>query len=360
MPEGGIKRLKGGPSLVVDDILKHHGTPAVDLRGRKHLVGSDSAQFPLKVEPPQTSDFPLLLQAGNVSLKDFGNEFKEEVDAHLLKHGALIIRGLPCVTAEDFTELTNNLGWSIKNYAGGGTYREGVTKTVRISSAEPSVCCMEPHSDISHKEHFPLKISFFCKTPTPPGAGGETILSHIRNITRRMEQEGLVDMFEKKGGIIYQKIYWSSAYVKSPFSWQNMFYTEKKEDVEKELLGSDLKWLENDVLQVRTTLPALRVHPITGEKLWVNGIHTNNKSYYEHAEHIDTSNGSPMHTLFGNGEEIPAEVIDKIRCIIWSESAAIHLHAGDLVLVDNMLALHGRIGWHPDVPRALLLVHYEK
>merc|ERR1712176_643945 len=124
-----------------------------------------------------------------------------------------------------------------------------------------------------------------------------------------------------------------------------MFYVDEKEKVEKEVQGTQWKWLDEDVLEVLTTLPALRSHPLTGDVLWNNGAHTNHRSYYEEMEHIDTTNGSPMHTRFGNGEEIPVKVLEDIRVALWSESVVVHFQAGDIVLVDNRLTAHGRIGW---------------
>lgn len=53
---------------------------------------------------------------------------------------------------------------------------------------------------------------------------------------------------------------------------------------------------EEGVISFREVLPATRAHPQTGEKVWFNGVHTNHRSYYDEAAHVDTSLGSPMHT----------------------------------------------------------------
>ena len=105
-------------------------------------------------------------------------------------------------------------------------------------------------------------------------------------------------------------------------------------------------------------LPAVFAHPKTGEPLWFNGVHTNHKSYYEEAEHVDTSDGSPMHTVFADGTDIPDETMMAIRVAIWSNSVAMPLKTGDVVVVDNMLASHGRMSWIPPAPRKMLLTHF--
>ena len=106
-------------------------------------------------------------------------------------------------------------------------------------------------------------------------------------------------------------------------------------------------------------LPAVFAHPKTGESLWFNGVHTNHRSYYEEADHVDTTDGSPMHTTFADGSEIPDETIRAVRVAIWSNSVAMPLVTGEIVVVDNMLASHGRMGWVPGNPRKVLLTHFE-
>ena len=50
--------------------------------------------------------------------------------------------------------------------------------------------------------------------------------------------------------------------------------------------------------------------------------------------------------------------IATIRAAYWNHSVAVRLQHGDLVVVDNMLASHGRMGWVPGNPRKVLLTHY--
>ena len=68
---------------------------------------------------------------------------------------------------------------------------------------------------------------------------------------------------------------------------------------------------------------------------------------------------SPYDTKFGNGEQIPQEVLDKIRIAWWESSVAMQLRDADIVIVDNRLAGHGRLPWTPGVPRRMLLTHFK-
>ena len=42
----------------------------------------------------------------------------------------------------------------------------------------------------------------------------------------------------------------------------------------------------------------------------------------------------------------------------WENSVAVRLQSGDLVVVDNYLASHGRMSWVPPNPRKVLLTHF--
>ena len=108
-------------------------------------------------------------------------------------------------------------------------------------------------------------------------------------------------------------------------------------------------------------LNATRAHPETKEEIWFNGLHTNHRSYYDRARHIDTSDGSPMDTFFADQVQQPlaedGDVIARVRGAIWRASVLTRLKSGDLVLVDNRLAGHGRMPWTPGVARRMALVH---
>ena len=53
----------------------------------------------------------------------------------------------------------------------------------------------------------------------------------------------------------------------------------------------------------------------------------------------------PLHTRYGDGEEIEDEVIDHIRSVTWKNAMALTLKAGDLVILENMLCHHSKVGY---------------
>jgi alpha-ketoglutarate-dependent taurine dioxygenase len=115
-----------------------------------------------------------------------------------------------------------------------------------------------------------------------------------------------------------------------------------------------------EVIDFREVLPAVHTHPVSGEKVWFNGVHTNHRSYYVEAAHVDTSDGSPMDTSYADGTPITDETIAQVRAAYWRNSVAVRMQTGDVTFLDNMLVSHGRMSWVPPAPRRMLLTHFVK
>ena len=168
--------------------------------------------------------------------------------------------------------------------------------------------------------------------------------------------------FEARGGVRYRKRLWSAARVPSSqtYTWQKFFFTEDAEVAKAEVKKRDANATmdEDDEIHFAEKLPATHPHPVTGEACWFNGVHTNHASYYEEAAHVDTTAGSPMQTEYADGEPIPEQIIERVRAAYWNNSVAVPLVSGALIVVDNMLAGHGRMGWVPPHPRKVLLTHF--
>ncbi|KAH8058950.1 platelet-activating factor acetyltransferase [Aureococcus anophagefferens] len=224
---------------------------------------------------------------------------------------------------EEFAAFTDGLGWERVSIGGGGTARTAVGG-VRTASDEPAEHTIEPHQDMAHNPAHPSKIAFFMVEGPPRGKGGETIL---------------VDMRARR------------------------YFTRDRAAVDAALdalPGDDVtwSWSPDGTLDYENTLPATRPHPATGEPVWFNGIHTNHRDYFDLAPHIDTTHGSPYDTTYGDGDAIDDATLAEIRADIWNSCVAVALETGDVVVVDNFLAGHGRIGWDPAVRRKMLLQHF--
>jgi len=278
-------------------------------------------------------------------------------------HGAVYFRGLPLTDGLDFAAFVKALGWNAVKLGGGGTQRNDVAKGVRTASEEPPEQTIEPHLDMAHSKTHPTHIAFYCLEGPPPGVGGETVLVNMRGVYSELEAQGVTHEFDERGGVAYHKRLWSAAQTNhTGYTWQQFFFTQELDVALAQVRMRDPDAIVHkhgpEVIDFRESMPAVHLHPSTREPLWFNGVHTNHKSYYVEAEHIDTTDGSPMDTTYADGSAISDATVATVRAAWWHNSVAVRLQAGDLVVVDNYLAGHGRMSWVPPNPRKVLLSHF--
>jgi len=340
---------------------------AVPIRNRSHLVYSWSPELPTQIHAPDSPLFPLVALAKEqeggepLSIAEYAEAARSILKEHLTSHGAVLLRGMPLSNGEDFSKFVGALGWEAVKLGGGGTQRSDVAKGVRTASDEPPEQTIEPHMDMAHSKVHPKRIAFFCLAGPPPGVGGETVLTDMRAVYRTLSGLGIPQEFEARGGVAYRKQLWSSDKVAHDYTWQKFFFTKELQEAKRQVLLRDggARVNEDDgFISFSEVLPASPPHPATGEPTWFNGVHTNHRSYYEEAKHVDTSNGSPMDTEYADGSAIDEQTIALIRAAYWNHSVALRMQDGDITIVDNMLASHGRMGWVPGYPRKVLLTHF--
>lgn len=101
-----------------------------------------------------------------------------------------------------------------------------------------------------------------------------------------------------------------------------------------------------------TRLPAIREHPITGEKMWFNHSYLLN----EYDNFYMQSNNKLQHTLwklfyqkslpmgvkFGDGTSFDQKVFEEVQRAVEKNTYHFPWQAGDVMIIDNMLCMHGR------------------
>ena len=358
----------GSPTLLTTASSAGLSTaPPVRVRGRPHLTFSSRPELPVCINAPATSEFPFIAVASHpeglaASLQQYARETRVLLDSELTRRGAVLLRGVPLRSADDFARFVAALGWKEVVLTGGGTFRTDVAPHgVRTASDEPPHQTIEPHMDMAHSASHPLRIAFFSLAGSlPSGAGGETVLTDMRAVTQTLRAQGVAQEFERRGGVAYHKRLWSGSHRPNHYTWQQFFRTECLQEAVASIRELDpaATVSHDEVIDFRETRAATAPHPDTREELWFNGAHTNHRSYYEEAEHVDTRDGPPMNTTYADGTAIGDDTLAAIRGAMWSHSVACPLQTGDVVFVDNMLAGHGRMGWDATCPRKVLLVHF--
>ena len=117
-----------------------------------------------------------------------------------------------------------------------------------------------------------------------------------------------------------------------------------------EKLGYDYRWDENGGLSFSYILPVFRNHPISGEKLFFNQLTSLHSSYLKaspvFSEKQDLPNEMyPTHAKYGDGSEIEPAVLEHVRAVSWSCAVGFQWQQGDLLVMDNLLIQHARLGF---------------
>jgi alpha-ketoglutarate-dependent taurine dioxygenase len=131
--------------------------------------------------------------------------------------------------------------------------------------------------------------------------------------------------------------------------WQQVFQTESKAEVNEfcSRAGIECEWRERDRLRTRQRCQAVAAHPLTGEMVWFNQVHL------FHVSNLESSIGAslleefreeelPRHAYHADGSQLDASMLDEIRSVYSAEAFSFPWKQGDILLLDNMLAAHGR------------------
>ena len=178
----------------------------VQLAGRKYLPGSFVPGFPEQLSSARDG-FPLVLKARNdteaKSVEFWSECFKEQV-SELYKdfeNGksepvAVLVRGLPIKSTQDFSRFVQGLNFEFFLYQGGGGIRDKVDDFVLTGAGEPKEYSVELHNDMSYSIDYPSKFIITCLKKSH--FGGETAICNGRELTANLDVD-LKAKFEQKG-----------------------------------------------------------------------------------------------------------------------------------------------------------------
>ena len=286
---------------------------------------------------------PLVIQPTieNVNLSVWAAENRDLVEQMLLKHGGILFRGFPVTTADMFQEFCRTLSGELLEYRERSSPRSRVHGNVYSSTDYPSDQTIFLHNEHSYSLTFPLRIYFFCDTPTVEG--GETPIADTRKVLERIDPRVIQRFNEKKW--MYVRNFGDGF----GLSWQTVFQTDDKSAVERycEASGIEVEWKPGNRLRTRQVRDAVTSHPRTGEDIWFNHVtffhvSTLNPRIQETLLAEFAEDDLPNNSYYGDGSPIEPEVMAHLRRAYEHELVSFSWHKGDILLLDNMLAAHGR------------------
>lgn len=280
---------------------------------------------------------------------------QDEVARDLLKYGAVIFRGFQ-LSRDDFKEISARISPQEMPYTNGATPREKIDEGLYLASDFPKELTLPQHHEMSYMRKWPMKVFFYCDLP--PESGGETPICSTRTFMERLSPR-IIEKFSKLG-VKYLRNYDGGIVT----NWKQAFSTSDRKTVERVCIEShlDFEWKKDGNLRTWGSAQGLATHPFTNELLWHNHIinftfrSTDDKSLppilrmsakglpegqlerWVQADHVDL----PMNAYYGDGTLIEQSVLDEVNDLLEEKKRFFPWQQGDMIVIDNMLAFHGR------------------
>lgn len=292
----------------------------------------DDSLLPLVIEPT----------VEGLDLIAWAQNNRPLIETHLLKHGGVLFRNFNVGSVEEFERFVRtSCATELLDYSYGSTPRHLISGKIYTSTEYPANQSIPLHNELSYSRHWPMKICFGCFQVAE--TGGETPIADSRRVLLRIPSE-IRERFAAKG-VMYIRNY--SEQIDLP--WQTVFQTREPSEVEAfcQRAGIEYEWKQGNRLQTRQTCQTIARHPLTNEQVWFNQAHLFHISNVDQAIRETLLAGCaeedlPRNTYFGTGEPIPVSDLDEIREVYRQESILFSWQQGDILLLDNMLAAHGR------------------
>jgi alpha-ketoglutarate-dependent taurine dioxygenase len=279
--------------------------------------------------------------AGDRDISSFVEAHRQEIQAALLEHGGVLLRGFDVRTVEDFGRFIDATGLERTEYLYRSTPRTTVADRIFTTTEYPAQQEILLHNENAYQRDWPLKVSFCCLITAT--SGGATPIGDMRQITASVGPL-LRERFAERG-VRYVRHYRRDI----DLPWQVVFQTEDPEQVAEfcRAEGLEYKWLDSETLRTSQMAQGTAVHPLTGEEIYFNQAHlfhvtslgpAGAKSLIE----LFGADRLPRHATYGDGEEIAPEDLEHVRGAFRQHEVSFPWQPGDVLLLDNMQVAHGR------------------
>jgi hypothetical protein len=288
--------------------------------------------------------FPLALELKTESIEaacKWITENADQLGQQAANHGAVLLRGLPLTSPEDFDAAVAAFDFPTFSYEDSlsNAYRINYTPRVFSANEAPPEVTIFLHHEMAQTPIYPSKLFFFCQTA--PDKGGATPICRSDILWDRLTEQ-LPDFAStcRNKGLKYSLTMAGESDEASGMgrSWQSTFSAESREAAETRMkeLGYSWQWQENgDLRAITPVLPAVRDLG-DGRSSFFNQLIAAFNGWK------DTRNDPSKAITFGDGTPLNPDDVAKASKLANEVTFDIPWQDGDLALVDNYTAMHGR------------------
>lgn len=268
-------------------------------------------------------------------------ENKALIGDALHKHGALYMHRLPVKSTDDFAQVRDALVRHRASYKEQATPRSHFGADVYSSTDLPASQSIRPHNENSYTLTFPGLLVFGCLTA--PETGGATPVTDVRSVLQQVPP-ALLSKFRERGWALTRN------YVDHlGLAWTTAFATEDRKVVsgycDENLIAHE--WCDDGRLKTVQRRSAVITHPGSGEEVWFNhAVFWSEWSLDPDVREVLSeelgAGNLPFSTSFGDGEPIRESDVGVIDEAYQRATVRESWKPGDVMIVDNILAAHGR------------------
>lgn len=284
---------------------------------------------------------PVVVENDGTALTELIDRRRTELRATLVEQGGLLFRGFDVGGVDGFDRVVRALAGEPLTYTERSSPRHAIKGKVYTSTDYPQDEEIFLHNENSYQARWPLTLFFYCITP--PDTQGATPLADVRRVYELIDPS-VREEFVRRGWLLVRNFH---ADFGTP--WQHVFNTDDRAEVEAYAAANriGLEWVGRDGLRTRSRREVVHYRPGSDTPRWFNHatffhVSTLAKDLQEGLLELFGPDGLPSNTYYGDGAEIPTDVMDHLRDAYRAASVRFDYQRDDVLVVDNMTAAHGR------------------
>ncbi|KAK9414888.1 putative TauD/TfdA-like domain-containing protein [Seiridium unicorne] len=308
------------------------------------------APFPLGLRPTDGWKPTLKESVDKIrQLSDSGAIF-EQIQHH---GGAILIRGLPIQTPQDYSEVAHASGFPPHEEVGRPPLRTVLAKNVKTANEGPPELPIWPHNEYGWSTINPAWLIFSClNVPEYASLGLAAALKQqapefVQNLLEKgvkyIYRYGLEDVVSNTGTSVL------GAYGQHVSPGDDKETIRRKIEKEVRRHSNCFEWHQDGSLSVTHIVPIIRKHEETGCTTWFGSLTSAwGRSKYHGATAPPYRGDDDFYhppPLYGDGTKIESRYLDLALDLAESSQVLVSWEQGDIVLLDNYAVMHSRSPW---------------